>query len=389
VRYLLHADRWPDFCNYLIALTGVSLLLLFGTHYPTDALRFWCDSFSPVYQLPLAVGCVTVLVSGSALSGNDVVRRALPLLLGGVAGGAAFLLTGRQCLAGPFATLPPIVYDFWYLTAKEGLPVWTQERLLQGTILIPPILGLFGSVIGWKRAVCPEHRMAWASLLVMQVVSYAVSLNVMRAMSYAHLLALPGNALLIARLNRGAQALRITSLRIVLVVGITTLLTPLSAYMVAGAVASVFSANSGTGTSANSRPISEERVSCVTYDGLRGLDALPPSLLFMPLDISSHILASTHHSVVATAHHRNAKGLEEIISGMLATPDKARAIVTATGAQYVGLCPSAPEVMYYAKKAPDGLAAMLSKDEHPDWLVPVEMLPGETIRVYRVVYPPS
>ncbi len=46
-------------------------------------------------------------------------------------------------------------------------------------------------MIGWQRAVCREHRMAWASLFAMQMVAFLISLDVMRAMSFAHLLALP------------------------------------------------------------------------------------------------------------------------------------------------------------------------------------------------------
>jgi len=391
VWYLLHADRWPDFRNYLIALTGASLVLLFGTHYPADASKFWCDTFSPAFQLPLVVVCVTVLASGSVIRGSDMARRALPLLFGGIAGGAVFLLTGRQCVAGPFGTLPPVVHDFWYLGVMEGLPVWAQDRGLQGVIIIPPILGLVGSVIGWKHAARPEHRVAWVNLLVMQVVSYAISLDVMRAMSYAQLLALPGNAVLVARLGKGAQALRIMPLRVILVVGIMTLLTPLGAYSVAMVIASAYPGKKASVAlaSINGSPSLSFDERCFAYNALRGLDALPPSLLFTPLDIGAHILAYTHHSVVATGHHRNVKGMEEVISGMLATPDEARAIVAATGAQYVALCGRAAEVVRYTSRAPNGLAAMLSKNEHPDWLVPVEMRPGETIRVYRVVYPPS
>ncbi len=70
--------------------------------------------------------------------------------------------------------------------------------------------------------------MAWASLLAMQIVSFAISLDVMRAMSYAQLLALPGNAVLMASLLAGAQRLRVMPLRVLLSVG-TVIMTPFGA----------------------------------------------------------------------------------------------------------------------------------------------------------------
>ncbi len=48
-----------------------------------------------------------------------------------------------------------------------------------------------------------------------------------------------------------------------------------------------------------------DRFRCTTYDALRGLDALPATLLFTPLDVGAHMLVYTHHSVVGTGHHRN------------------------------------------------------------------------------------
>ncbi len=70
-----------------------------------------------------------------------MVRRALPLFFGGAAGAIVFLLTARQCFAGPFETLPPVVYDNWFMAGEEGMPIWTQSRDLQATIVIPSILG--------------------------------------------------------------------------------------------------------------------------------------------------------------------------------------------------------------------------------------------------------
>ncbi len=378
VRHMLRIDCWPDFRNYLIALTVASVAILFGTRYPSDAMTFWCDSFSPAYQLPLAATCLTVLVTSRSSPSNDMVRRALPLVFGAAAGGLAALLTAHQCLAGPFETLPKIVYDNWYLSVKEGMPIWTQKPDLQAMIVVPAVLGLIGSTIGWQRAICAERRMAWASLIAMQAVSFLIALDVMRAMSFAHTLALPGNAVLLAWLLGGAQRLRAMPLRVIFSAG-TVVLTPF------GASAAMAAALNPSAPPPPPESVAD-RFRCTTYDHLRGLDALPPALLFTPLDIGAHMLVYTHHSVVATGHHRNPQGMAEAISGLIATPDEARGIVTATGARYVVLCKRENEIIKYARHNPHSLVAGLIKDRYPDWLVPVRMRPGETVRVYRVVY---
>lgn len=379
VRHVLRVDCWPDFRNYLVALTIASSALLFGTHFPSDALIPWCDSFSPAYQVPLAITCLTVLATSKQVHSNDILRRALPLVLGGAAGAAVFVLTARQCFAGPFETLPPIVYDNWFMAVKEGMPIWTQSRDLQAMIVIPSVLGLFGSTIGWRRAICPEHRLAWASLFAMQVAAFLISLDVMRAMSYAHLLGLPGNAVLMASLLGAVQRLRTMPLRVALSAG-TVVLTPFGA---SAAMAAVIDPHAPP---AQSDAVAD-RFRCTTYDALRGLDALPPALLFTPLDVGAHMLVYTHHSVVGTGHHRNVEGMRDVISGLLATPADARAIVTSTGARYVAFCKGENEVVKYARRKPHSLVAALLKGQHPDWLVPVEMPAGQSVKVYRIVYP--
>ncbi len=220
--------------------------------------------------------------------------------------------------------------------------------------------------------------MAWASLIAMQAVSFLIALDVMRAMSFAHTLALPGNAVLLAWLLGGAQRLRAMPLRVIFSAG-TVVLTPF------GASAAMAAALNPSAPPPPPESVAD-RFRCTTYDHLRGLDALPPALLFTPLDIGAHMLVYTHHSVVATGHHRNPQGMAEAISGLIATPDEARGIVTATGARYVVLCKRENEIIKYARHNPHSLVAGLIKDRYPDWLVPVRMRPGETVRVYRVVY---
>jgi hypothetical protein len=385
LRHLLDGDRWRDLRAYLAALALGSALFLFGTHDPAAALIPWCDAMSPAYLGPLVLASAATITTGQLLPARGRLERALPLALGGIAGGAAFLLASRQCLAGPFETLDPLVYKQWYLAVREGLPIWDQRADLGAMILLPSLLGLAGSVIGWRAARGnADARLAWAGLIMLLLFAFLTSLNVMRAMSVAHFLSLPGNAMLLAALLRAAQRLPTMPVRVVVSAG-TVVMTPFGA--AATTTAALDSPSNASAPAEPAAPVAD-RFQCTTQVTLRGLDALPPALVFTPLDIGAHILVYTHHSVVGTGHHRNVGGMKAVVAGLLAPPARARAIVAGTGARYLAYCAGENEVNRYAREQPGSLIATLLKGQRPDWLEPVPLRPGESIRLFRIV-PPS
>ena len=73
------------------------------------------------------------------------------------------------------------------------------------------------------------------------------------------------------------------------------------------------------------------------------------------------------HSVLAAPYDRN-NGNSAMLDVMLARPDKAAAKLAALGVDYVAFCPGSPENYNYAAAAPEGLAAVLSRSEVPDFL---------------------
>lgn len=382
LRFLWQADRWPDFVRYLTTLTGLSALLLFGTHYPSAAIIPWCDVMSPSYLTPLAAATVALIVTSRRMPRRTPAERLMPLAFAGIAGAVTFLvLAPSQCLAGPFAGLDPLVRQYWYYGVLEGLPITLQKPEIQIIIVLPALLGLVGSTIAMRRAMRVDQELAWASLIVMQLAAFAIALDVMRAMAFAHLVALPGNAVLLATLMTAAQRLKRLPLRVALT-SATAVLTPFGA---AAATAAVVAQDNSAGEPAKV----PDRYTCTTYDTLRGLDALPTTILFSPLDIGAHLLAYTHHSVVGTGHHRNVEGMKAVIHGLLAPPDQARQIIAATGARYVVYCDGENEIGRYAKARPNGLMAQLMAGHRPDWLVPVPMRPGESVHVLRFIAPPA
>jgi len=380
LRHIIRTDRKADLRAYMLALTSSSAVLLFATRAPADALRPWCDSLSPSYLVPLGITTLTLLVAQGRLCCRTRTARALPLALAGGAGIATFLLTARQCLAGPFDTLDPLVYRLWYLGVKEGLPITAQIAELRMMVLIPALLGLVGSLLALRRAPHDRVRAAWLTLLLLQLAALGISLTVMRAMSFAHLVALPGNATLLIALMRVAQRFNAMPLRVCLTAA-TVIATP------SGAVAAVATALGDSHQVTSPRKEGDStpaRYNCTTPDALHGLSALPAATLFTPLDIGAHLLVYTHHSVIATGHHRNAAGMKMALAGLTATPDAARTIVAGSGARYLVFCAGEGEVGRYRQFYPHSLMAALLAGHAPGWLEPVQMRPGETIKVYRI-----
>lgn len=375
LRHIARTDRKADLRAYLLALTGGSAVLLFATRAPADALRPWCDSLSPSYLIPLGITTLTLLVAQGRLRCGTRAARILPLALAGGAGIATFLLTARQCLAGPFDTLDPLVYKLWYLGVQEGLPITMQSPQIQTIIVVPALLGLIGSGLALRHAPHDRSRSAWATLLILQLVSFIIALSVMRAMSFAHLVALPGNAVLLATLIRAAQRFNAMPLRVCLTAA-TVIATPSGA-----AVSAATALGEHDNAPATARA---EGAPCMSREGLRSLSAWPATTLLTPLDIGSHMLAFTHHSVITTGHHRNITGTKIAVEAFTAPPDAARAIVAGSGARYLAFCAGENEVDHYSRLYPKGLMAALVAGHTPDWLEPVPMRSGEVIKVYRI-----
>lgn len=361
----------PAFMASLTLCGGVLTLATLG--WPGAAL-IWCDALSPAYGAPVA------LVTGIVVATYPLAIRASPIVrivilgIAGTAGAALFAGVAPQCLAGPFSALDPEVKRVWYDSILEGLPIWVQPRDLMILLPLPSILGLAGTALA-LRLEGRERRHLWTTLLALQVASFALSLVVMRAMGIAHVLALPGCAYLFLNAFRAATTRSMSAARVGLGVG-SVFLTPIGAEAAAAWLLLAAPSNEEI-------TYSEDRTVCTTPAALRGLDALPSAVLFTPIDIGSHILAYTHHSVVATGHHRNHAGMMAVVTGLPGSIDGA--IIKATPATYLAFCPAENEVDKYVRMNHHSLMAALVAGRPPAWLQRVPMRPGERIQVYRIL----
>ncbi|HEX7743452.1 MAG TPA: hypothetical protein VF442_13640, partial [Sphingobium sp.] len=371
-------EETSRFIAYATSLGGAALVLLALLRGAPALMQQQCDALSAAYVWPLAAFAITTPLAYRWMKPTSAGRRFMAAMLGGAAAVATFLMTGHQCLTGdPFQALGPVAYKLWYLNVMEGRPVWEQDRSMIGLIILPSIVGLVGSIVAARAAADARTRERWIALTLLLAGAAIVAMLVMRAMSVAHVFALPGIAWLILRLFQRAQQQQILLTR-VFASSAVAMLTPAALC----AIWVVLMTAADTRANDSSPPASE----CRTASALAPLRLLPTSTLFAPLDIGPDILIRTRHSLIGTAHHRNAAGITAVVEGFTAAPDRARAILArlngGKGPDYLIACPGLNEFKHYAKEHRASLAAMLDRGATPGWLRPVPLPGSKGLRVY-------
>lgn len=360
---------------YLTALGGTLALAFLATRGFAD-LAAHCDAISPPY-----LGAIVL----TALGVGGVARlqpRARPVLLGllalvAAAAIALYLWSAPQCTRGPFSALDPLVREFWYDQVLEGQPGW---RLPAGTWL--PVAAQSLAVIAalawlWRHA-SGELRRWWFEYLLVFTATFLAGLLVWRSMAFVVTLsAVPLAWLaqrLLAKMRGAAGAGRKLAVAAVLIV----LLMPSFPVM------ATRMALAATDVSPEPQTSLAATRACRMADVAPALDRLPPATLFAPLDLGPNLLERTHHSVVATGHHRAQAALHDLIAAFLGTPEQAHALIRKHAAGYVVVCSDLAEAGHYAKRAPNGFAASLAKGQVPDWLEPVAIDGPASFKIWRV-----
>ncbi|WP_336968374.1 hypothetical protein [Sphingobium aromaticiconvertens] len=379
---VLALQQWMErrearrFVTYAVTLGIAALALLMATRGASALWAQNCDALSYIYIWPLLGLSVASLIAVRLIGNATPARRFAVPAIGGLCAVAIFLVTGGSCLSGdPFAALGPLAYRYWYLQVMEGRPIWEQGLSMAGVILLTPVIGLVGT-LGAAGANRDGARRDWLMLALLLGGTMAVSILVMRAMSVAHLFALPGIAWLLITLFRRVQASRMAMVRVFGSVALAAL-TPFGLAALWVSIA----------TKPDAKTEATNTTDCREAATLAPLKALSPALLFAPIDMGPDILVQTRHAVTGTAHHRNAAGITAVLEGYMAPPAKAQQVIERLngggGAAYVITCSGLNEMGMYVKDSPHGLAAVLARGEVPAWLT---QLPTHgPLKIYRVL----
>jgi hypothetical protein len=312
-------------------------------------------------------------------------ERGLALRLGALAAtGAATAATlpaiAPGCTAGPFATLPAIDYQLWYVNVPEGRPIWEQTPYWALMTVGLPIVGLVGTVRALRLAET-EARARWAIMLVLLAAGFALSLLVNRTGSTANALAIPGAASLLLAMLVRARAFPDVGRRLLATIAALLVASPgqASAIALIGGKAFVPAETAIIKREGWSRP------PCRAVLDVRAIGRLPAGLVFAPIDIAPDIIATTHHRAIAGGYHRGAAPMARVLEAFSGDSAQARQIIAASGADYVAACPGINETDTYRREFPTGFWARLERGERFAWLQPIAT--GTRAMAWRVVRP--
>lgn len=374
LRWLIDPREGGRLVALLGALSGGSLVLVALTKSPADWSAIHCDVIAPAYIPALGVAALGMAAVVAARIHRLPVRLAAAGFVA-VLMIAAIRIAAPQCSAGPFEALDPVVRRFWYDRVNEGLPLWHQPPAVVAIVVAFPLVGLWGSLKAW--AADPARRQLWTVFLFLLVAAILAAVFVQRSGALANLLALPGGVFLMQRMLARART-KPPLARLAGMLGALLLATPSYAFVAIDATIA------GMISDVDDYQLVQD---CVNERAIGALDALPAARVAAPLDIAPAIVAFTHHSTIASGHHRNGIAMRHVIDIFGGRYDRARGLLAMRGAQYVAVCPELIEPWLYRQRNPDGLVARLYDGRTPQWLTPVP-LKGTPLRVWRVEQPP-
>ncbi len=355
-------------------LALASVVIFLGTRGLSD-LGTHCDQISPIH---IALFGLVALGSGALVA---VAPRRWPVALGMLGATAAatmalYLKVAPQCRGGAFVALDPMMKQYWYDNIAEGMPFWHSPLAAAIELVGVPLVGLFALALLWRDAQTARERAWWFDHALVLAGALLIGAGVARASATACGIAAIPTAALVLRL---IAALRTVSplRRIAGYVGLLVLLMPPLPVMAWVELNAQRTGNTAAGTL-------PKPTRCNYRVAARALNTLPPTDMFMPLDIGPDILVRTQERAVATGHHRGMAGMEDVMTAFLSSPDQAHAIITRRHTTLIAVCPDTAEPANYKYYAPNGFMAQLLRGQTPAWLQPVNLAPGSHLLFWRV-----
>lgn len=373
-RWLVAADEGERLSFAITGFTGASLLLFFGSQPKGIGADVFCDTVSPPHIWAILTAAA-IMLPGLTVAPATRIIRAVVMILAAAGTGLSIVALAPDCLGDAFANLDPLVREYWYANVKEGLPVWQQDGRTASFLLAGPAIGLVSCILLIRKAKGETIGKLGA---ITFFVGYAslLSVFVFRTVSVASAYAVIPAALIAAQLFAHFRKATVPTVRIGTVAIILAILVP-------GALLnSVLNVVQTKQPSVDARA-EQQAIACESAASIAKLARLPSGNVLAPFDMGPLILSQTAHQVVASSHHRNARGMYDHIRIFRSRPDVAYALLKARGINYLAVCEGEEELAFYVKKDPNGLWGSIERGDVPGWL---EALPqmGEGIKIWRI-----
>ncbi|MCB9992777.1 MAG: hypothetical protein H6873_03865 [Hyphomicrobiaceae bacterium] len=378
IMWVLYPDHGANLRYFGLSFGLASLVHLAIAQPPSLWFAPMCDALSITY-VAAALGVALVLAVLPALPLRTWWMR---LGAGAVLGGilvAGLVALFPQCLAGPYAGMDPWLAENWLGRIIEAKPIWHSLVQLPAYtigIAVPPLLALL--VIVLKITMGSKHRRAeWLVLGLYLVLGIAVMILQVRGARLLAPLAVPAGALLIVAFRRRFLASKriLDALGLVASwVGFTGIAVSLIASLI---LPRPENASSTMGGDAGSK------YACLQPSAFVDLAGLPPEVVMAPVDLGSHLLLFTPHSVIGAPYHRAQDGVFDTFRFFNGPPEEAKAIAELRHVALVVTCPWLGEMTGFADTDPNSFVAQFEMGEVPDWLVD-QSIPGQPLKVYTL-----
>lgn len=360
------------------SLAGTSIALFLLTKGWGD-LQVYCDAIGPAHLAMFAWGAIVLTVTARI----EPISRGLLLCGFGTAGAGALgamLFAAPHCVTGGgFGALDPVVADFWLVRVPEGQPIWRQKIEVALQYAVTPLIALIAAanLIGQSRDWL--HRF-WIDYAMLLAAAVCVSFLVARAGAVACALAAPALAWQIRQWVTAIRKMDRPVYRVSAVIGVLCVLVPIVPVSFLASAEEAHARITGIASDKDQDKLPK----CPIADSAHLLNALPSTQIYAPFDLGPRILLDTHHSVIATAHHRGDAAMKFVIETGLASPAEARERLRQRGTQYVVVCESRGEPKAFQNEAPEGFIARLAFGDAPDWLEPVDLGEKGPLKAWRI-----
>lgn len=370
------ALRW-----FGIAFAAASLVCLSLALPPDRWLVPACDAISSVY-IVAALGTGIAFVVLSVVNPSTLRSRLLAGFIGGAALVALVVILYPECMRGPYAALDPWLVLNWLDRIEEAQPAYVavfNNPVFVIAVSIPPLLALIVAVWHLVRN-SPATRPKWIAYAAFLVVAVVVALVQVRAARFATTLSVAAGAALIV----AARTLYVERPRIGTILGLVGSwigFAGLGLAILTGLVLAI-SAPGQPEPRATARADLTE-ADCRQPAAFATLATLAPARIMAPIDLGSHLLLLTPHSVVAAPYHRDQDGVRDTFRFFNEPIEEARQILTNRGISLVVICPAMTELRGLPGAAPDSFVKLLPQGKLPAWLTESTQ-PGSVLRTFSV-----
>jgi hypothetical protein len=372
VLFTIDGTRARGVLGWFAAGALVSFPLCFvATVSPSRYLVSACDAYSSVHVVTVLLGSIGV--AALSVFAPRLVTWQQRAAASGLVGATTFQLIDSfapQCIGDPLVGLDPLLRDLWLSHVKEAQPLFLLWRDQPGAAVAAALPILIGFAIAAGFAISREGvaRSRWAVFAATIAIGLAGGLWQVRVLTSVAPLAATSSAIgavfLARRLAKSSNSL------------------------IRSFVATALCFSSSSMGIALAAPLREEGPAkeispCFRRGALEPLSKIEPAPVAAPIDMGPFVLAFTPHSVFGAPYHRNNRGNRVIVDAFLAKPDAAERILRSAGAEIVVWCQREGSTPPLVERAPEGLAAALSRGEVPNWLDPVAPKKGP-VHVFAV-----